>query len=169
MSDHRCRYCNQPFQPSLFCPGQLVCSRPDCQRQRRRDYHRRKIASDPVYRQVCLESPRKWRDQHPGYWKQYRQLHPQVVERNRQQQRRRDQKRRLVHLANNTSALDLKRSVAEVWLLGRDAEHLANNNLAHSQVLILQAVAPAPASSLGTCQQHPSGVLRRPLLQENPC
>jgi hypothetical protein len=91
------------------------------------------------------------------------------VERNRQQQRRRDQKRRLVHLANNTSALDLKRSVTEVWLLGRDAEYLANNNLAHSQVLILKAVAPAPASSLGACQQHPSGVLRRPLLQKNPC
>ena len=168
MSDHCCRYCNQPFQPSPFCPHQFVCSRPNCQRQRRHDYHRRKIASDPVYRQVCLESPRKWRDQHPSYWKQYRQLHPEVVERNRQQQRRRDQKRRWVHLANNTSALDLKRSVAEVWLLGRDAEHLANNNLAHSQVLILQAVAPAPASSLASCQQH-SGVLRRPLLQENPC
>jgi hypothetical protein len=169
MSDHRCPYCKQAFQSSLFCPGQSVCSRPDCQRQRRRDYHRRKIASDPVYRQVCRDSPRKWRGQHPGYWKQYRQLHPEVVERNRQQQRRRDQKRRLVHLANNNSAWDLKRSAAEVWLLGADAEHLANNNLAHSQVLILQAVAPALTSPLASCQQHPSGVLRPPVLQQNPC
>lgn len=162
MSDRRCPYCQQLFQPSRFHPEQVVCSHANCQRRRQHEYHRRKIASDPVYRQVCLESPRKWRAQHPDYWKQYRQTHLEAVERNRQKQRRRDQKRRLVHLANNNLALDLKRSAAEVWLLGPEARHLANNNLPHSQVLILQAVAPAPASSLGACQQHPSGVLRPP-------
>jgi hypothetical protein len=31
----------------------LVCGQAHCQRQRRRDYHRQKIASDPVYQQVC--------------------------------------------------------------------------------------------------------------------
>jgi hypothetical protein len=36
-------------------------------------------------------------------------------------------------------AFDLKHSAAEVWLLGPPAEHLAKNNLAFSQVLILQA------------------------------
>jgi hypothetical protein len=39
-----------------------------------------------------------------GYWKKYRQDHPQQVERNRRQQRLRDQKRRLANLANNTLA-----------------------------------------------------------------
>jgi hypothetical protein len=74
--------------PFLLWPVRLQSSR--LSRQRRRDYHGRKIASDHLYRQVCLESPGKWRDQHRGYWKPYRQAHPEVAERNRQQLSPRD-------------------------------------------------------------------------------
>ena len=63
-------------------------------------------------------SQRKWREAHPEYWKQYRQQHPAAVDRNRNQQRKRDQKRRLLNLAKNNLALDLKHEVREVWLLG---------------------------------------------------
>lgn len=105
MRGRHCRYCKQIFQPNPYHPQQQVCSQAACQRRRRADYHRQKIASDPVYQQVCLESPRKWREAHPDYWKRYRQDHPHQVERNRQQQRARDQKRRLVNLANNTLAI----------------------------------------------------------------
>jgi hypothetical protein len=104
MSNGRCRYCRQAFEPNRYHPQQQVCTKPACQRQHRSDYHRQKIASDPVYQQTCLESPRKWRGAHPGYWRKYRQDHPQQAERNRQQQRLRDQKRRLANLANNTLA-----------------------------------------------------------------
>jgi hypothetical protein len=69
MSDRRCCYCKQLFQPSRFRPHQLVCSRSDCQRQRRRDYHRRRIETDPEYSQVVRDSRRKWRDAHPDYQK----------------------------------------------------------------------------------------------------
>jgi hypothetical protein len=68
MRDHRCPYCQQVFQPDPYHPQQRVCSQPTCQSQRRSDYHRQKIASDPVYQQVCLESPRKWRKAHPDYF-----------------------------------------------------------------------------------------------------
>jgi len=60
------------------------------------NYHRHKVASDSLYQQVCRESAHKWREAHPGYWKQYGQNHPQQVERNRRRQQRRDQKRRLL-------------------------------------------------------------------------
>ena len=139
MNDRRCRYCGQLFQTSPFRPQQAVCSQLSCKRQRQLDYHRQKIASDPVYRQVCLESPRKWRAAHPQYWKQYRQNHPQQAERNRQRQHIRDQKRRLVHLTNNNLAFDLKHSAAEVWLVGQGTRSLANNNLAPRQVLIFSS------------------------------
>jgi len=130
MKDLRCRYCQQVFQSSAYHPQQTVCNQPACQHQRQRDYHRQKIATDPVYRQVCLESPRKWRQAHPDYWKQYRQSHPQQVERNRRQQRLRDQKRQL--------------------------GNLANNNLASRKILSFQAPShPQPDSSL-SCKQHPS-------------
>jgi len=139
MSDRRCRYCQQVFQPVPYHPQQLVCSQPECQRERRCNYHRHQLASDSLYRQVCRESAHKWREAHRGYWKQYRLNHPQQVERNRQRQQRRDQKRRLLKLANNNLAVDLKRSAAEIWLFGPTARHLANNNLAACQLLIFQS------------------------------
>ncbi len=52
----RCRYCQQVFQRSPAHPHQLICSRPDCQRQRRREYHRRKLHTDAEYHQVCRDS-----------------------------------------------------------------------------------------------------------------
>lgn len=126
-SDRHCHYCQQVFQPDPYHPQQRICSRPDCQLQRRRDYHRQKVASDPVYRQVCLDSPVKWREAYADYWKQYRRDHPQQVERNRQLQQLRDQKRRVRNLANNNLAFDLRHCAAEVWLLGPAANDLVNN------------------------------------------
>ena len=144
MSQTRCcRYCQQSFQLSIYRPQQSVCSRPECQRRRRADYHRQKLQSDPEYAQVVGDSRKKWRQAHPGYCKQYRQSHPEYVEQNRLRQRRRDHKRRLLDLAKNNLAFDLKRCSAEVWLLGPDAKDLAKNNVAPCQVFILQSVAPA--------------------------
>ena len=51
MGEGVCRYCQSSFQPSKFQPAQAVCSDPGCQRRRRNDYHRRKVATDAVYRQ----------------------------------------------------------------------------------------------------------------------
>ena len=150
MSDRHCRYCQQLFKLSRYHPHQLVCSRPDCQRQRRREYHRRKFHTDAEYHQVCRDSQQKWRSLRPDYPRQYRQTHPESVQRNRQGQRRRDRQRRLQNLVKNNLAFDLKHSAAEVWLLGPQAQNLAKNNLAFSQVLILQTVPFSPAASVGS-------------------
>ena len=136
-----CGYCKQPFQPSPYRPQQSVCSQPECQRRLRSEYHRNKIQTDPEYRQVCLDSPRKWRAQHPDYWRKYRQTHPQAVEQNRRKQRDRNQARRLAEIANNNLAFDLKSSAAKVYWIGPNAANLANNNLASGQVFVLEAVA----------------------------
>ena len=129
MVERRCRYCERIFQPSKYHPAQSVCSDSGCQRRRRAEYHRQRIVADPEYRQVCLDSPQKWRSRNPDYWRRYRERHPAAVERNRQQQHVRDQKRRLRDLANNNSVFDLKHSVAGVWLLGAGLQDLANNNV----------------------------------------
>jgi len=146
----RCRICQQFFQPCHYHPQQIVCSQPDCQRQRRQEYHRRKLHADAEYHQVCRDSQQKWRTSHPDYPQQYRQTHPESVQRNRQGQRRRDRQRRLQNLVKNNLAFDLKHSAAEVWLLGPQAENLAKNNLAFSQVLILPAVPFSPAPAAGS-------------------
>ena len=66
----------------------------------------------------------------------------------RQQQRQRDHKRRVSQLVKNTLVVDLKRSAAEVWLVGRLAEELVKNTLVSSKLLILQAPStPIPAEA----------------------
>ena len=157
MGIRQCRYCGRSFQPSKFRPGQSVCSDAGCQRRRRADYHRQKIAADPEYRQVCLDSPQKWRSRNPDYWRQYREQHPQAVERNRQQQHVRDQKQRLRDLANNNSAFDLKHSAAEIWLLGPGLRNLANNNSAPAQVWILEPLPPRKPPQSESCKQQRPG------------
>jgi hypothetical protein len=156
MGERRCRYCKKVFQPSKFQPRQAVCSEPICQAKRRGDYHRTKIAADPEYRDVCRDSPRKWRARNPDYWRRYREKNPACVERNRQRQQLRDRKRRLGNLANNTSALDLKHSAAQVWLVGSGAVHLADNNSGCAQVWVIEALPPRAAPSSSSCKQHPS-------------
>jgi hypothetical protein len=135
-----CRYCQQIFQPSIYRPQQRVCSQPECQRQRRRDYHRERIRNDPAYAGDVRASQKKWRQAHPEYWKQYRQRHPESAARNRNQQRQRDRKRRLLHLAKNNFALDLKHEAREVWLIGPGIKDLAKNNLALAKIFIYQPV-----------------------------
>jgi len=140
-----CCGCQQSFEPSKYRPDQSFCSQPDCQRQRRAEYHRCKIETDPVYAGVVNDSRKKWREAHPDYQKAYRLSHDAAVERNRQLQRQRDDKRRVQSLVKNNLALDLKRSTAGVWLIGPAALDLDRNNLASCQLLIFQPSAPTAA------------------------
>lgn len=158
MNLRRCRFCQEQFAPSPFHPAQFACSAKACQNRRRAESRQHKLANDPDYAQSCRDSACKWRAAHPGYWKQYRADKPEAAERNRAQQRRRDQRQRLLDLANNNSALDLKSTAAGVWLLGPLGEDLANNNLASVQVVIVPALARKPPASAASCKQHPSGL-----------
>jgi hypothetical protein len=133
-----CPYCHEPFDPSPLHPKQKVCLSPVCQRRRRTDYHRQKVATDSEYRQGCAESRKKWREGNPGYQSHYRVRNEDYCQQNRQKQRVRNQKRRLSLIVKNNLAIDLKRLPAEVWMTGPGLEGIVKNNLAISQVLIFQ-------------------------------
>jgi len=147
MGERRCRYCEKTFQASKYQPQQTVCSEPACQKRRRTEYRRQKLKADEEYRQVCRDSSRKWRSRNPEYWKRYREKHPDTVAQNREHQQGRDGKQRLLDLANNTSALDLKRSAAAVWLLNGAAAGLANNNSVSGKIFVLEALPRRQGSS----------------------
>jgi hypothetical protein len=132
MIQRRCRFSGHSFLPSKYQPGRLVCGSPDCQRRRRVACHRQKIAADPEYRQACDDSSQKWRSRHPDYWRRYCEQHPDAVERNRQKQQARDQRRRLRDLANNNSV------PAQVW--------------------VLEALPRRKPPASQTCKQQPPGV-----------
>jgi hypothetical protein len=152
--NRRCPYCQQAFQPSPYRLQQRACSQAQCQRQRRADYHRQKIRTDPLYAQVVRDSRKQWRAEHAGYQKNYWQSHPETAERNRTQQRQRDRQRRVARLVKNNVALDLKRSTAEVWLVGTETADLVKNNVAFSEVLVFQRVVPALQDS---CKEQRPG------------
>jgi hypothetical protein len=74
-----------------------------------------------VYAQLCLDSQKKWRADHIGSLREWRQHHPDAVEQNGRQQQPRDDKRRVRRLAK---------------ALLRE-----KNNLASSQIFIFQPFA----------------------------
>jgi hypothetical protein len=154
MSQRRCRFCQRDFEASRFHPEQAVCSEPSCQRRRRQENRRQKLASDPEYRQVCCDSARKWRARHSDYWSRYRTSNPDSVERNRLCQQQRDLRRQLAHLANNNSARQVKSFMAEVWWLGPGSGNLANNNLAPSKLLVVEPVGSATPAPEAACKQQ---------------
>jgi len=133
MGERVCRCCLSSFQPSKFQPAQAACSDPGCQRRRRNDYHRRKVATDPVYRQGCRDSAQQWRAEHPGYWKQLREHNPARAERNRQRQQQRDERQLQRRLANNNSAPNLANNSS---VIPQVIESTAPNLLANNSPLV---------------------------------
>ncbi len=138
---HCCPYCGTKFSPSIFHPNQRICSKPECRRRWRNEYHRRKYHADAEYRLICRDSNQKWRAQNSGYQRRYRQDHPAYVEKNRARQKRRDRRRQVQNLVKNNLALDLKSIHADVWLVGPQLGDLVKNNLAISELMIFQSVA----------------------------
>jgi len=67
-----CKACRRihPVNPRNL--NQQYCNRADCQRARKREWQRKKRASDPDYRQNQIDAQQRWRDRHPGYWQEYR-------------------------------------------------------------------------------------------------
>jgi hypothetical protein len=99
---------------------------------------------------VVRDSQKQWWTEHRDYQRQRRRQQPDLMRKNRERQRVRDRKSRLERLVRNNVALDLKRSAAEVWLLGPKLDVLDRNNLASAQVLIFQPSGQMPEASVGS-------------------
>lgn len=92
-----CRHCGTtvPHNPCLK-KKQEYCSSISCQQARMRNWKKRQYDTNKTYRKKNLESQRKWRKERPGheYQKQYRETHPEYVDRNRELQSKRNCKRK---------------------------------------------------------------------------
>ena len=131
---------------------------------------RRSRRTRSTARYAC-DSPQKWRSRNPDYWRRYREQHPAAVERNRQQQHVRDQKRRLRDLANNNSAFDLKHSAAEVWLLGAGPPESCKQQLSSGASLDFGSTSAPQTAAVGILQTttswHAGGFCR--ITEIAPC
>lgn len=94
MAARRCAACGCAFEPRRNVPHQRYCSKPACQRVRRRRWQRHKLKTDADYRANQAAARRRWAERHGGYWRRYREEHPDYAEGNRVRQRERNRGRR---------------------------------------------------------------------------
>lgn len=86
--------CGLLFVPCPQVPKQEFCSRKECQQARKREWNRKKLASDPEYQEARKDAQQRWKDKNPKYWKDYRARHSEYTRKNREQQNIRNRKRR---------------------------------------------------------------------------
>ena len=101
----RCAACDDLFTRRRNVADQRFCSKPECQRARRRRWQRQKLKADPDYRANQAAVQQRWRARNPDYWRRYRRSHPAYTERNREQQRKRNRNRAQVATGPSPSAI----------------------------------------------------------------
>ena len=155
MASPRCPYCQQPFQPSRYHPDQVVCSGPECQRQRRAAYHRQKRETDPEYYEQCLDSQRQWREEHGDYMKTYRRARRTARPVARPERGLSWAMDRLLDCVKNNVAVDLTACRARVWFVAKDER--VKNIVVRAQLIVVEAL-PDDKQELEGCKEHLSGV-----------
>jgi hypothetical protein len=89
-----CIHCFREFKANPRVKKQKYCGDKKCQRARRRAWQRRKVASDPDYQENQRRCQRQWQEGNPGYYRLYRNSHPEYTQRNRLLQGMRNVRRR---------------------------------------------------------------------------
>ena len=89
-----CVHCSREFKSNPRVKKQRYCKKKQCQRARRALWQRRKMATDPDYKDNKLRCQNQWHASRPEYYSDYRKKHPEYTERNRLLQQLRDMRRR---------------------------------------------------------------------------
>ncbi len=93
MEKRWCSACGEAFEPRPQAPRQSYCAKAECQQARKRLWQKTKRKTDHDYHENQARAQSNWRGDHPGYWRRYRETHPDYAARNRRQQRLRNAKR----------------------------------------------------------------------------
>ena len=99
MAKKLCVACGKEFSPRPQIRNQSFCSAPECQRERHRQWQKRKRQVDATYRKVDAEYSSAWAAKNAGYWERYRENHPDYADRNRRQQKQRNAKSQKLNVA----------------------------------------------------------------------
>jgi len=93
-----CPYCKRSFRPHPRVGNrQKTCGKPSCKKTRKAEINRRWRRDNPDCCQNDYPRVKEWLGQHPHYLVQYRQSHPEYVQRNREAQKHRDRSKK-IHL-----------------------------------------------------------------------
>lgn len=95
MKRRKCKNCSRLFVITAKHLDQKYCSRKECQRTRKTQWQRRKLSGDEDYRENQADCQARWVAKNPGYWKRYREKHPESAQRNKDKQRERNRINRI--------------------------------------------------------------------------
>ncbi|MFO7555029.1 MAG: hypothetical protein R6W88_07470 [Desulfobacterales bacterium] len=90
----RCPNCHRRFQPRVQNKNQRYCNCHACQKARRNQWRRRKLAIDADYRANQRDAQARWLKKNPDYYRNYRKTHPDCIEKNRRMQGSRNRRQR---------------------------------------------------------------------------
>jgi hypothetical protein len=122
----RCAHCRRRFVPHPRVKTQRFCANQACQRARKAQWQREKMATDPDYQANQRDAQQAWQHRHPGYWRQYRLRRAAYWERNLLLQTHRDHKRRATPLAKMDASASVTFVKPGVYhLIPAVGEHLA--------------------------------------------
>lgn len=97
MQKRPCKSCRCLFSISRRHLHQAYCCQKKCQRARKTAWQCKKMRQDVDYRENQIQAQARWQKNHPNYWKEYRRKNSSYTERNRENQKIRNQKKRLLH------------------------------------------------------------------------
>jgi hypothetical protein len=132
----RCAHCRRSFHPDPRVKNQRFCGSAACQRARKTLWQRRKMATDPDYRENQRACQREWQKRNPHYWRTYRARHPGYCQRNRLLQRLRDRKTRITGLANMDASKPISLVKPGTYYL---IPHLAKMDASAQKFLVIPA------------------------------
>lgn len=87
----QCNHCGCEFATKR--ENQKYCTDPSCRRQRKNEWQKNKLKTDPDYRVAQKKAQKHWYLSHQDYWQRYREKNPQYTEHNRYLQRIRNKRR----------------------------------------------------------------------------
>lgn len=119
MVQKQCLACGQDFLPCPQVPNQCFCSAPACQKERRRRWQRDKLKADPDYQDNQNRAQQAWIERNPDYWRQYRETHPDYLERNRQKQQQRNRRQKIPDIAKMDESFSVPLMLSGVYVLSR--------------------------------------------------
>lgn len=111
--------------------NQSYCNKKACQNARKRAWYQAKIASDSEYAERQQQCKRRWRKNKPAhkYQNHYRQIHPDYVQKNREQQKERNRKYRLL-IKQNAS-----QKIVKIDALSSSSSSVEQSNIYEMKIL----------------------------------
>lgn len=152
----RCLHCRCLFVFNPRLKNQRYCGRSECQRVRKRLWQRQKMAADADYQQNQRAAQKLWQQEHPEYWRQYRERRPDYAENNRRLQRQRDHRRGA--LAKMDASGRRNRIKAGTYYLLPESTDLAKMDALAQKITLIPEPYRLPG---GSCKQG-LDCLRRP-------